>query len=175
MIAFPESRILRQIRENRAGFPSTTPGGATGEGFLQRGAAVTPEVTHIQGETGCGKSTRLPQFILEVGNQGLFLSLSYYYHISARRWQIHFFTLGMSEQISTPFVVLQFLTSMGHVFVVLPQDAQERGEEIRMVVTQPRRMAAVTFGLLVLVEKIKQILPSMLVNGRIKSENPIIQ
>ncbi|CAK9083967.1 Probable ATP-dependent RNA helicase spindle-E [Durusdinium trenchii] len=57
-------RILRHIRENR--------------------------VTHIQGETGCGKSTRLPQFILE--------------------------------------------------------DAQERGEEIRMVVTQPRRMAAVTLA-----------------------------
>lgn len=57
-------RILREIRENR--------------------------VTHIQGETGCGKSTRLPQFILE--------------------------------------------------------DAQERGEEIRMVVTQPRRMAAVTLA-----------------------------
>ncbi|CAE7315781.1 spn-E [Symbiodinium natans] len=57
-------RILQHIRENR--------------------------VTHIQGETGCGKSTRLPQFILE--------------------------------------------------------DAKERGEEIRMVVTQPRRMAAVTLA-----------------------------
>ncbi|CAJ1335051.1 unnamed protein product [Effrenium voratum] len=47
-------------------------------------------VTHIQGETGCGKSTRLPQFILE--------------------------------------------------------DAKERGEQIRMVVTQPRRMAAITLA-----------------------------
>ncbi|CAE8620502.1 unnamed protein product, partial [Polarella glacialis] len=57
-------QILRHVRENR--------------------------VTHIQGETGCGKSTRLPQFILE--------------------------------------------------------DANSRGEDIRMVVTQPRRMAAVTLA-----------------------------